>query len=81
MLLSLREKVFSTPPRDIDDLCKKIIREFNALRDQPAFVSRAVRNMHRRTMLCVANEGGAKDIVPVNKNYLVSLFDVVIFPA
>ena len=47
-------------------------------------------------MLCVANEGGHVGrsrrlifvsaitlihIVPVNKNYLVSLFDVVIFPA
>ena len=30
----------------------------NALREQPAFVTRAVRDMHRRTMLCVAREGG-----------------------
>ena len=54
----IKNKVFSTPPRDIDDLRQEIIREFNALRDQPAFVSRAVRDMHRRTMLCVAREGG-----------------------
>ena len=54
----IKDKVFSTPPRDIDDLRQKIIREFNALRDQPAFVSRAVRDMHRQTMLCVAREGG-----------------------
>ncbi len=30
----------------------------NALREQPAFVTRAVRDMHRRTMLCVARERG-----------------------
>ena len=54
----IKDKVFSTPPRDIDDLRQKIIREFNALRDQPTFVSRAVRDMHRRTMLCVAREEG-----------------------
>ena len=36
---TLKIRYFSTPPRDIDDLRQKIIREFNALRDQPAFVS------------------------------------------
>ena len=30
----------------------------NAFPEQPAFVTRAVRDMHRRTMLCVAREGG-----------------------
>ena len=54
----IKDKVFSTPPRNIDDLRQKIIRKFNALRDQPAFVSRAVHDMHRQTMLCVAREGG-----------------------
>ena len=54
----IKDKVFSTPPRDIDELRQKIIREFNALREQPAFIRRAVRDMHRRTMLCVAREGG-----------------------
>ena len=54
----IKDKVFSSPPRDIDELRQKIIREFNALREQPAFVTRAVRDMHRRTMLCVAREGG-----------------------
>ena len=54
----IKDKVFSSPPRDIDELRQKIIREFNTLREQPAFVSRAVRDMHRRTMLCVAREGG-----------------------
>ena len=39
--------VYSTPPRDIDKLHEKIIREFNALRQQPAFIQRTMRDMHR----------------------------------
>ncbi len=39
--------VFSTPPRDIDELREKIIREFNALRQQPAFIRWTMRDMHR----------------------------------
>ena len=53
----MKDKVFSTPPRDIDELREKIVREFNALREQPAFIQRAVRDMHRRTMLCVERKG------------------------
>ena len=54
----MKDKVFSTPTRNIDELRQKIIREFNALREQPAFIRRAVCDMHRRTMLCVAREWG-----------------------
>ena len=57
----IKDKVFSIPPRDIDELRQKIIREFNALREQPAFIRRAARDMHRRTMICVAREGGHVD--------------------
>ena len=38
----MKDKFFSTPPRDIDEL-----REFNALRQQPAFIQRTMRDMHR----------------------------------
>ena len=54
----MKDKVFSTPPHDIDELREKIVREFNALGEQPAFIQRAVRDMHRRTMFCVEREGG-----------------------
>ena len=54
----MKDKVFSTPPHDIHELRENIVREFNALREQPAFIQRAVRDMHRRTMLCVEREGG-----------------------
>ena len=34
-----------------------IIEEFDALRQQPALISRAVRDMHRRTIICVERNG------------------------
>ena len=35
----MKDKVFSTPPRDVEELLReKIVREFNALREQPAFI-------------------------------------------
>ena len=43
----MKDKVFSTPSRDIYELREKIVREFNDLREQPAFIQRAVRDMHR----------------------------------
>ncbi len=43
----MKDKIFSAPPRDIDELRETIIREFNALRQQPAFIQRTVRDMHR----------------------------------
>ena len=54
----LKNKVFSTPPQNIDELRQKIIDEFTALRQQPDFIRNAVRGMHRRTTLCVARNGG-----------------------
>ena len=54
----LKDKIFATPPHDIDALRQRIIEEFDALRQQPALISRAVRDMHRRTLLCVERNGG-----------------------
>jgi hypothetical protein len=54
----LKDKVFSTPLQNINELRQKIVREFDALREQPAIIRRAVSDMHRRTMLCVEREGG-----------------------
>ena len=53
----LKDKIFATPPHDIDALRQRIIEEFDALRQQPALISRAVRDMHRRTILCVERNG------------------------
>ena len=57
LLEYVKDKVFSTPPHDINELRQRIVDEFNALRQHPALISRAVRDMHRRTMLCVARNG------------------------
>ena len=54
----VKDKVFATPPQNINELRQRIGREFDALREQPAFIRRAESDMHRRTMLCVAREGG-----------------------
>ena len=53
----LKDKVFSTPPREINELRQRIVDEFNALREHPALTNRAVRDRHRRTMLCVERNG------------------------
>jgi hypothetical protein len=53
----LKDKVFSTPPQNIQDLRQKIIEQFNALREQPAIIRKAVRDMHKRTVVCVERNG------------------------
>jgi hypothetical protein len=54
----LKDKVFSTPPQNIQDLRQKIIEQFNALREQPAVIRKAVRYMHKHTVVCVERNGG-----------------------
>ena len=46
-------KVFSSPPHDVNILRHRIIAEFNALRNNPNFITNAVRHMQKRTTLCV----------------------------
>ena len=50
--------MFSTSPQNIDVLRQRIVDTFNALRQQPDFIRRAVRDMHRRAILCVERNGG-----------------------
>jgi hypothetical protein len=55
----LKDKVFSTPPQNIDELRQRIDRESMPYENSlPSFIQRAVSDMHRRTMLCVEREGG-----------------------
>ena len=54
----LKDKVFSTPPRSVDEYRQTIVNEFNALKEQPAVIRRAERHTHKQTLLCVErNEG------------------------
>lgn len=54
----LKDKVFSRPPENIEELRQRIIEEFNTLRQRPEIIQRAFRDMHRRTILCVERNGG-----------------------
>ena len=54
----LKNKVFTTPPENIDALRQRSIEEFNALLQQPEMIRHVMRGMHRRTILCVERNGG-----------------------
>ena len=54
----VKNKVFSTPPQDVDVLRQRIRDTFDELRQQLDFVRRAVRAMLRRDELCVERNGG-----------------------
>ena len=49
----LKQKVYATPPENIDDLIQRITREVNALKTNPNLIKRAVRDMVRRVNVCV----------------------------
>jgi hypothetical protein len=55
---SIKNKVFTTPPENIDVLRQRIIEEFNDLRQQPEMIRNVMRGMQRRTILFVERNGG-----------------------
>ena len=54
----LKDKVFTSPPRDINDVRARIMAEVEALREQKDIVQNAVRGMRSRAEVCVARFGG-----------------------
>jgi hypothetical protein len=44
MCTYLKDKVFSTPPENIQELRQKIIDEFNTLQQRPEMIQRALRD-------------------------------------
>ena len=54
----MKGKAFSSPPPTIDIPRQRIIDGFNVLKEDPAMVTRAVRDMIRRSALCI-ERGGA----------------------
>jgi hypothetical protein len=54
----LKSKVFFRLPNNIEMLRQRIIEEFNALRQNRDFITRAVRHMRTRTTLCLPRNGG-----------------------
>ena len=53
----IKNKVFTTPPRNINYLRKGIITEFNELKQHRQIISKFVKTM-RRTELCLERNGG-----------------------
>jgi hypothetical protein len=54
----LKDKIYRTPPQDINDLGKKIQLEADALHGNPELIRRVARDMQRRSDLCVLRNGG-----------------------
>lgn len=54
----LKQKVYTTPPTSIAQLRQRIIREMDALRQNPRMLRNAIRAMERRAAKCIQNNGG-----------------------
>ncbi|XP_030848369.1 uncharacterized protein LOC115926899 [Strongylocentrotus purpuratus] len=54
----LKSKVFTSPPRDLGDLRRRIFAEVESLRQQPRVTCDAMRAMASRAELCVERNGG-----------------------
>ena len=54
----LKDKLYRTPPNDINDLRLRITNEAEVLRDNPELVRRVVAEMRRRTDTCELRNGG-----------------------
>lgn len=54
----LKDKVYRTPPQDINDLRMKIQHEADVLRENPELIRRVLREMQHRSNLCVLRDGG-----------------------
>ena len=56
--MSFKDRVYRTPPQNIDDLRKKIQLEAEILRGNPALIRRVLREIQHRSNLCVVRDGG-----------------------
>jgi hypothetical protein len=54
----LKNKVYTSPPRDLNDLQNHIRHEVEALRKNPALIRRTFQAMRRRCQLCIDRDGG-----------------------
>ena len=54
----LKNKVYTSPPLDLDDLQNLLRHEVDALRNNPAMIRRAVQTMLRRCQLRIERDGG-----------------------
>ena len=54
----LKNKVYTSPPHDLNDLQNRIRHEVEALRNNPALIRRTFQAMRRRCQLCIERDGG-----------------------
>ena len=54
----LKNKVFITPPENVNALRQRIVEQFDDLRQQPELIVRSVRAMQARAELCIERNGG-----------------------
>ena len=54
----LKAKVYTTQPRDIDDLQRRITAEVDVLRQDHGMIRRAVSAMRKRATICIERNGG-----------------------
>ena len=54
----LKNKVFTSPPNNLNDLQNRIQNEVHALRNDPALTRRTFHAMRRRCELCIQRDGG-----------------------
>ena len=52
----MKSKIYTTPPRDMNNLRYKTVREANAIKQNPDMVKRAVRDMIRRARECIRKD-------------------------
>ena len=54
----LKQRVYATPPPDIETLRRRIIDECNILRNEPQKILRSIDAMRRRAQRCIDRNGG-----------------------
>ena len=54
----LKAKVYTTPPRDIKDLQKRITDEVAELHEDHGMIRRAINAMRANAELCIQRDGG-----------------------
>ena len=53
----LKSQIFKRSPRDIDELREKIVIEAQKVKENPALIQRAMRDMVERARTCINNDG------------------------
>ena len=53
----LKSQVFKRSPRDINELREQVVIEAQKVKENPALIQRAMRDMIERARTCIENDG------------------------